>query len=281
MEVHTIPKLGQGSDKPLILFFILSFALFWVLVCSVVTLQKYELITASLPLEPFFILGAWTPNVAAFLVLGLVIKKKDGIKNLILGWAKWRVKSFWYLVAFSPVFISLMAIGLYWLIYGVAPVTAVFSNPAQLVMLLPLLLLTGATGEQLGWRGFALPWLQTRMSALASSIVLGFIWSFWHIPLWFTGTGLETFPFWAYTVIAVSFSVLVTWACNNTRGSMIIASLSHLFLNVALSLIRHEAVPFIALIFAIYALIIVVYYGPGKLSREDVVPINLQSKAWL
>ncbi len=81
-----------------------------------------------------------------------------------------------------------------------------------------MFILTGATGEQLGWRGFALPWLQTKMSALLSSIVLGLIWSFWHIPLWFAGISHESFPFWVYTIIGVSFFILVTWACNNIRG---------------------------------------------------------------
>ncbi len=273
-------KTKISGDKPLVYFFILSFILAWMLM-SIGVVQNYGLVSVPVPLEPFIILGSWAPNIAAFLVLGLIIKRKGSIKNLILGWAKWKVSPLWYLVTFSPVLLSFITLGIYRVLYDELPTSELFVNPMLLLPLLLMLILTGATGEQLGWRGFALPWLQTKMSALLSSIVLGLIWSFWHIPLWFAGIGHETFPFWAYTIIGVSFSILVTWACNNTKGSMLIASLFHLFINIGVSMIDPRATPLLSVIFALYALVIVVIFGPRTLSGTNELPINSDTKSWV
>ncbi len=273
-------KTKSNGNKPLAYFFILSFILAWMLM-SIGVVQNYGLARIPIPLEPFIILGSWTPNIAAFLVMGLIIKRSEGIKHLILGWAKWKVSPLWYLVALSPVLLSFITLGIYRKLYGVFPTTEVFTNPTILLPLLLMLLLTGATGEQLGWRGFALPWLQTKMSALLSSIILGLIWSFWHIPLWFAGIGHEYLPFWAYTIIGVSFSILVTWVCNNTRGSMLIASLFHLFLNLGVSMIDPKAIPLLAVVFALYALIIIMIFGAQTLSRKNELPINKDNKSWV
>ena len=273
-------KTKISGDKPLVSFFILSFILAWLLM-SIGVVQNYGLVRIPIPLEPFIILGSWTPNIAAFLVLALIIKRKDGIKHLILGWTKWKVSPLWYLVTFSPVLLSFITLGIYRALYDYLPTSELFINPTLLLPLLLMLILTGATGEQLGWRGFALPWLQTKMSALLSSVVLGLIWSFWHIPLWFAGIGHESLPFWAYTIIGVSFSILVTWACNNTRGSMLIASLFHLFLNLGVSMIDPIAIPLLSVIFALYATIIVLIYGPQKLTKINDLPIDQERKSWI
>ncbi len=273
-------KTKSNGNKPLVYFFILSFVLAWMLM-SIGVVQNYGLVSFPIPLEPFIILGSWTPNIAAFLVMGLIIKRREGIKHLILGWAKWKVNPLWYLVAISPIIVSLVTLGIYRALYGVFPTTELFTNPTILLPLLLMNILTGATGEQLGWRGFALPWLQTKMSALLSSLFLGLIWSFWHIPLWFAGIGHESLPFWAYTIIGVSFSILVTWACNNTRGSMLIASLFHLFLNLGLSMIDPIAIPLIAAVFALYALIIIIIFGPRTLSKNNKLPIDKDKKSWV
>ena len=190
------------------------------------------------------------------------------------------MKPIWYILTLSPIVVSFITIYLYNLLYRYYPSTGVLTNPFSFLFLLIMATLTGATGEQLGWRGFALPWLQTKMNALFSSILLGFIWSLWHLPLWFAGIGYETIPFGAYTLIGISFSIVVTWACNNTEGSMVIASLFHLFLNVSINLLNKEAYTIYAVVFFLASVIITIIYEPQKLSREKSLPINYATRAW-
>src|SRR5574337_857223 len=54
--------------------------------------------------------------------------------------------------------------------------------PAQFLWLLFYLLTTGPLGEELGWRGFALPRLLKRFNPFVASLVLGAIWGVWHLP---------------------------------------------------------------------------------------------------
>jgi membrane protease YdiL (CAAX protease family) len=90
-------------------------------------------------------------------------------------------------------------------------------------------------GEEIGWRGFALPRLQRRRSALAASMWLSVLWGMWHIPLFFFSAGLGTMPLiglvgWVASI--VTGSVLCTWLFNSTRGSVAVLALFHAALDI-------------------------------------------------
>lgn len=267
-------------DKPLIYFFLIAFVLAW-LVMALPIAQNYGLLPDQLPFEFLLILGSWMPNIAAFIVLGLIIKSKGGIMALFKGWLKWRMHPGWYLLVLTPVLFGFITIFIFQWIYGFSPSTKLFADPAELMPLLVLITITGAIGEELGWRGFALPRLQLRMNALNASIILGIIWALWHLPLWFAGLGFEAIPYWAYLLIGVSFSIMVTAACNSSGGSLLIASLFHLFLNVSVNMLENEAFPVLAAVFVISAIIVIVIFGPGKLSGVSKLPIDKEERAWI
>ncbi|UCD44107.1 MAG: CPBP family intramembrane metalloprotease [Candidatus Bathyarchaeota archaeon] len=118
------------------------------------------------------------------------------MRNLLSGWTKWRVGAFWYIVAFSPLFVGLLAVGVY-VIMGSTPPGPMMEYDWRLIaFLLVESLLTGASGEELGWRGFALPRLQTRFGALTSSLILGLTWSLWHIPVYLPSFESGGVPYW-------------------------------------------------------------------------------------
>ncbi|OQB25621.1 MAG: CAAX amino terminal protease self- immunity [Firmicutes bacterium ADurb.Bin182] len=50
-------------------------------------------------------------------------------------------------------------------------------------------LIQGATGEESGWRGYLLPAIEGKIGIIKSSLAVSLIWSFWHAPIWFLGTG--------------------------------------------------------------------------------------------
>jgi uncharacterized protein len=202
------------------------------------------------------------------LVLGFIVKQKGGIIKLLKGWTKFRVPIVWYLVALSPILIAFVTAGLYILIYGEFPLNEIIFDPVSLIALMVMIIITGALGEELGWRGFALPELQKRMNALSASLLLGVIWVLWHLPLWFAGLGFENIPYWSYAITGISFTILVTWAFNHTRGSLVIASLFHLALNLSVNMIENRALPIHAFFFLFFAVMVVWIFGPAKLSRS-------------
>lgn len=72
-------------------------------------------------------------------------------------------------------------------------------SPARLVPVGLLIWLVRALPEEYGWRGYALDRLQEHLGALPASLVLGSIWSLWHLPLHFIpGTTLKSIPIWEY-----------------------------------------------------------------------------------
>jgi membrane protease YdiL (CAAX protease family) len=90
--------------------------------------------------------------------------------------------------------------------------------------------LGGPFGEETGWRGFALPRLQTTHAPLVGSLILGLIWALWHLPIFwvpawnFPPTILNIVMF---VIAAIAFTFVMTWVFNNTKGSLLIATLIH------------------------------------------------------
>jgi membrane protease YdiL (CAAX protease family) len=98
------------------------------------------------------------------------------------------------------------------------PVALVFAFPNTL-------------GEELGWRGFALPRLQAKYNALVSSTILGLFWGFWHIPLWIA-FGQTRLPLFIDVVSMVQLAILYTWVYNSTGGSLLLVWLFHVAMTV-------------------------------------------------
>ena len=93
-----------------------------------------------------------------------------------------------------------------------------------------------ALPEEIGWRGFALPRMQPRYGPLWGTLLLGFLWCFWHLPRFLApdqgggpGTGLATFltNFPIFFLFIMALAIITTWVFNHTKGSVFIANLLH------------------------------------------------------
>lgn len=202
-----------------VVFFVVTYALSWAVWVGVTRLQ------AAHPLSK---LGAFAPTVAA-LLLTAVMQGGSGVRDLLARVLIWRVKIGWYLFAlFSTAGIVVLALGVYALVGGSF---AGFSPPKPLVVVVPgflYVLFTSVVGEELGWRGFALPRLLDRYGALAASLILGLVWGLWHLPLFrMAGDFHEMIPLSAFLLQEVALTVLYTWMYQNTRGSLLLPHLFH------------------------------------------------------
>jgi membrane protease YdiL (CAAX protease family) len=86
-----------------------------------------------------------------------------------------------------------------------------------------------ATGEEVGWRGFALPRLQARTSPLIASLILAFFWVPWHFFLWKSqGQAVMTWNFWINnSSLIILSSINTAWFYNRSRGSILVAGIHH------------------------------------------------------
>jgi membrane protease YdiL (CAAX protease family) len=170
------------------------------------------------------------PTVSAFVVTA-VSEGREGVVQLLRRIVQWRVGIAWYLFAF----IGLPAIET----LGTIAIPGVLASATSIDWLTELMsaavffvypgLLAGPLGEEIGWRGFALPRLQRLQGPVKASLILGVLWAFWHAPIWFSGQwstpsvpNIAVYVFW---IVAVTF--IFTWVFNNSQGSVFMAILLH------------------------------------------------------
>ena len=91
-------------------------------------------------------------------------------------------------------------------------------------------LLGGPLGEEPGWRGYALPRLEARFGAVRASLLLGILWAGWHLPL-FLIDGWGSLPLWSYILVLAGLSIIMTWAVNVARFSVVTAIVMHAAFN--------------------------------------------------
>lgn len=131
-------------------------------------------------------------------------------------------------------------------------------------------------GEEWGWRGYVLPRLQAKYNALSASLILGAIWSVWHLPK-FLGTGLGNERSFAWFAVAhLGLAVLYTWLYNNTRGSLLLVVLFHATQNTAGAFLPGEfAVPggivenMLIVLYSLTAIVVIIFAGFSHLSRAE------------
>jgi membrane protease YdiL (CAAX protease family) len=149
---------------PLIAFFSLAYLLTWWI---------YPLLKFS-PLLGFF--GLFGPALAA-IIMAAVTEGKSGVKGLLSRVVLWRVGLPWYVVALGlPTVLSMVTAGLYFLFGESELVQIVAVTPIELVLFVLVV------GEELGWRGYALPLLLEERSPVTASLILGVLWGSWHLP---------------------------------------------------------------------------------------------------
>jgi membrane protease YdiL (CAAX protease family) len=147
---------------------------------------------------------------------------------------RWRVGLRWYALAL------LLPLG----VTAAAAATVALGAPApaegdflgRLPLLVPIFAfnllfpLSGALGEEPGWRGVALPRLLAGRSPLAATLVLGALVAGWHAPLFLTGLYGQV-PL--RVLFIVTTTVLYTLLFTGSGGSVLLAMLFHAAWNVA------------------------------------------------
>ena len=219
------------------LFFLVAYAFSWVfwipnaLAAHGVSFPAAFSNFLASPFNP----AAFGPLFSAFL-LTFVQQGGKGLVQLLKRGFDLRFKKIWLIailllppVVFSgAIFASILT--------GAKPLDlSVISNPPYAFIAFFVILFTaGPLQEEFGWRGYALPHLQSRFNAFVSSVILGFFWWLWHLPAVFIPGKFMTdnlLTFLALLGVITLTSILFTWIYNNTNGSILAAMLLHTSMN--------------------------------------------------
>jgi membrane protease YdiL (CAAX protease family) len=173
-----------------------------------------------------YLIGVFGP---AFVAMALTYRAdgRAGVHALLSGIFRWPGQARWWIFAFSyMVVVRLTAAAIHRIALGAWPV---FGREIWLVMIPATILSTPVqSGEEVGWRGYALPGLAARIGLGPASVVLGAIWACWHLPFFFIQgvdkTG-QSFPLYFLGVVALS--VTIAWLYWRTNGSLLLTMVLH------------------------------------------------------
>ena len=177
------------------------------------------------------------PVVAGLLFIGLV-HGRAGFRDLRSRLGRWRVAGRWWVAATLAV--PVIAVG------SLLPLRAVSSmlrpeflatddNKAAFIALGVVGGLLVGLFEEIGWTGFAIPQLRQRHSVLATGLVVGMVWGFWHLLLfvWDSGDASGAFdlsllvPAFLFCLLVLPLCrLLMVWVYDHTE-SVLLAVVMH------------------------------------------------------
>ena len=232
--------------------------------------------------------GGFGPPVGAAVVIWA---SGGSLRTWVSQFFKWRIGAKWWLLALGlPLVVLALGSGLFILFGGPVDFTS-FESPLIYLFALAWGTVWGGGQEDLGWRGFMLPILQEKYSALVSSVFVGVAWAGWHLPLFLNASTthgawpLSQQLLWVVSILAGS--VLWTWMYNSTGGSVLAVAVFHAGINAmgiyhpadvealapggvpdqSLNLLAEVtgAVPLVAL-----ALLLIAVYGADRLANPEI-----------
>ncbi|MDQ0177819.1 CPBP family intramembrane glutamic endopeptidase [Bacillus chungangensis] len=141
-------------------------------------------------------------------------------------------------------------------------------------------LLAGPLGEEIGWRGFAQIELQKKHSPLKASIIIGFWWGMWHLPIWFTTgfVGVDLIKYILFFMISLTSTKIVMTAFYNLNQNLIIPIIIHQFFNFFIGIINGNLIDLIMYnaIFYLVVAVLIIIINPKKVlyGKEDTNVIH-------
>lgn len=266
------------KQHPLITFFSLAYALSW-------------LVGAPAALWPDWpglltFLSDFGPAVAAVIVVALV-HGKNGVERLIAPLKQWRVGLHWYaVVLFGPALTMILSIYLYRLLgkgSGIPDTIQIMPLLGEHILALLFIFLYQFLilwGEEIGWRGYALPALQAKYHPILASIILGLLWGLWHLPMFgIEGSVHQSMTVSFFVLTTVGYSILYTWIYNGTKGSLLLLCLLHAANNTTVTYTMLFFKPILAeplfslAVLALFDLLVILIAGPKLLwspsNRQD------------
>jgi membrane protease YdiL (CAAX protease family) len=218
---------------PLFFFFLIAYAGTWIMLIPSV-LSVWGILKGDFTVTQILSIFVGPP-LAAFIMTGItegkagVRRLRDRIRQRRAGWQ-------WYLF----ILLGIPALILLGIIIQPGALASFQGVTPRLLVTYPVyfVVVFFAVGlpEEIGWRGFALPRMQPRYGPLWGTLLLGVLWTFWHLPRFLLpehgggpGTGFATFltDFSVFFLMIVALAVIFTWVFNHTQGSIFTPILAH------------------------------------------------------
>lgn len=262
--------------KQLLTYFGLAYLISWT-----IWLPLYGHIfgLTNLPTLPYHHgIGGLGPLIASFLTTW-IYSKQVGVKQLINKCLQIRPFAYLTVALLSPFILALIATIINFFVDKI-PINLSglltckeFPNFDLLTFFIYNLVLFGF-GEEVGWRGFALPRLQDKFNALASSTILTLFWVLWHWPLFFYRPGYTSMDFagifgWVFSLF--TGSILLTWLFNSSRASILICAIFHSTIDIAFTtdFADKSIINYMGFVITVWGVLTIIIFNPKNLATSE------------
>lgn len=259
--------------KQLLTYFGLAYLISWIIWLP---LYAHVFGLSNLPTLPFHhALGGLGPLMASVLTTWIFLKK-EGLKNLLAKCLQLKPLLYLGIALFSPFLLALIALLMSFVLnntpFDVSGLlkTKEFPQFNFAVFLMYNLVFFGF-GEEVGWRGFALPRLQNKFSALTSSLILTGFWALWHIPLFFYRPGYTAMNIggilgWVFSLL--TGSILLSWLYNSAKGSILICAVFHSTIDIAFTadIANTNVLNYMGFLITIWGVLTIIIFKPQNLA---------------
>jgi membrane protease YdiL (CAAX protease family) len=218
-------------------------------------------------LAPF---AVFSPMLAAMLVSRFEAGG-SGIRAVFRPLRDWSVRPAWYLLAFLSFPLTFfLGVAVYKLTGGSGEVQWFYppQTPDRIAAMLMI-----PIGEEVGWRGFALPRLQQRYGPLKASLLLGLGWGLWHLPMFLMAGVPFGWLLLGMVLFLVPGSVIYSWVFNRTRGLLPVAIIMHVGIHTNNSMLTlpSNPVPFLVDVAAVIVVAAVLLAADRRVWRGQAL----------
>jgi membrane protease YdiL (CAAX protease family) len=218
----------EAHIKTLVRFFLLTFALSWSAWGACFCFPDLRV--------PLLVVGTFGPAIAALIILA---GTQTGIRPTLSRLLIWRFPLWLYAYAAGLTVVGgIIALAIARLATGSGPIWPEPMSAYVPALVFIYVLIFSVAGEELGWRGVALPALLKWFPPVGSSLIVGVIWATWHLPLFFVPDNFHAdIPLVLFAVQIIASSVIYTQLHLASRGSLLIAHLFHAAFNTTVGLL--------------------------------------------
>lgn len=210
----------ENEKKPVIPFLLITFGITYSAELLVILLEHFaglpETAMKTIAMTLISVCGALAPGFSVYVLLKKN-KKISGLKDYM--------KRVFYCKSKKSFFSGTLTA---FVIFGVFVILIEKRHeefPLYIAPLLLLLMIPGGGWEELGWRGFLQPALESKAGFFPATFVTASIWTVWHLPLWLISSAnqkLFFIPSFALYCLALSFLLAATYRITKSTFSAIL-----------------------------------------------------------